>query len=123
MSPWPILEGRATFVRVASVTDSTHITVTSDDPATTPDPAGIVDSTTQIAWFDPSSYGGNVIKTSTIVNHTGPVGNVTLTLDPAHPFTGDHRPGLDLPQLRARRDIRAGVAESDGRDGTGRVEQ
>jgi hypothetical protein len=73
-------------VTVSAVTDSTHITVTSDAPGACPDATGVVNSTTKVSWFDPSGYPGAVIKTSVVANHTGSTGSVNLTL--ASPFAG-----------------------------------
>jgi|WetSurMetagenome_2_1015567.scaffolds.fasta_scaffold01366_16 uncharacterized phage protein gp47/JayE len=92
--PWPGLLGAATYCAVSTVTTPTQITI---DGSTTdaPDPAGIVDGSTQIAWFDPVSWWnsggptrGTAVKTSTIVSHSGSTGSVTIVLDPANPFTG-----------------------------------
>jgi uncharacterized phage protein gp47/JayE len=89
--PWPaLMNATATRVMVATITDSTHIRVYADH-SSTPDPAGIVNNHTQIAWFDPSQYGvpeGKVIRTSTIIGHSGPAGLVDLVLDPSEPFAG-----------------------------------
>lgn len=93
-SPWPALSGTgATYAYVSAVsplTPSTSITISSDSPSTCPDPADIIDGTTQISWFDPAAWhaGETAIKTATITSHSGSVGSVTVYLDPATPFNG-----------------------------------
>jgi len=86
--PWPVLNGTATRCTVSVVTDSTHLTLTSDDAATTPSDVGLMDGVTQIAWFSPASYadGNAAIITATVTAHGGATGAITVTL--SAPFTG-----------------------------------
>jgi len=86
--PWPILNGVATRCTVLSVTDSTHLILTSDEAGTTPSADGLQDGVTQIAWFSPVSYsdGNAAIITATVTAHGGTTGAITVTL--SAPFTG-----------------------------------
>lgn len=92
-TPWPVLNGTATRCTVDVVTDSTHLTLTSDDAATTPSADGLQDGVTQVAWFSPSSFAASTeqaptpaIITATVIAHGGSTGAITVTLDT--PFTG-----------------------------------
>lgn len=81
--PWPVLNGTAVYCYVSVATDSTHLTLSSNDAATTPSAVGLVDGVTQIAWFSPQSYmdGNAAIISSTIVSHGGSTGALTVVLD------------------------------------------
>lgn len=80
--PWPVLLGTATRVSVQTVTDSTHLTLTSNDAGTTPSAVNLVDGVTEIAWFSPQAWadGDECIKRSTILSHGGSTGALTVVL-------------------------------------------
>jgi uncharacterized phage protein gp47/JayE len=86
--PWPALLGTATRCSVSVVTDSTHLTLTSNDAATTPSAIGLVDGVTEIAWFSPAAWaaGDNPVVSATVIAHGGSTGAITVTL--SAPFTG-----------------------------------
>lgn len=86
--PWPVLLGSAKYVRVETVTDSTHLTLTSNDAATTPTATGLVDGVTKVAWFSPQAFanGDTSVITATVTAHGGSTGHVTVTL--SEPFAG-----------------------------------
>jgi uncharacterized phage protein gp47/JayE len=86
--PWPVLLGTATYVYVDVVTDSTHLTLSSDDAGTTPSALNLVDGVTEIAWFSPQAWvdGDDCIKTSTVIAHGGTTGALTVTL--SEPLAG-----------------------------------
>jgi uncharacterized phage protein gp47/JayE len=92
-TPWPALLGTATRCTVQTVTDSTHLTLTSNDASTTPSATGLLDGVTQIAWFSPTSFAASTteapspaIITATITSHGGSTGAITVVLDT--PFIG-----------------------------------
>jgi uncharacterized phage protein gp47/JayE len=86
--PWPALLGTATRVSVSVVTDSTHLTLTSNDAATTPSSVGLVDGVTEIAWFSPQAWANDedCIVKSTVTAHGGVTGALTVTL--SEPLAG-----------------------------------
>lgn len=87
-SPWPALLGTATRVSVSVVTDTTHLTLTSNDAATTPTTTTCIAGETQIAWFSSAEYaaGRDPIVTAIVTAVGGSTGAVTVTLN--KPFTG-----------------------------------
>lgn len=86
-TPWPVLLGTATRVYVSAVTDSTHITITSNDAGTTPSAVGIQDGVTEVAWFDAQGYadGNAAVRTAVVTAHGGSTGAITLTLSEPFP--------------------------------------
>jgi uncharacterized phage protein gp47/JayE len=91
--PWPNLLGAATRVTVSVVTDSTHLTLTSDDPTNCPSATNLLDGVTQIAWFSPVSFAAATdtvtspaIITATVISHSGTTGALNVVLDT--PLTG-----------------------------------
>jgi uncharacterized phage protein gp47/JayE len=86
-TPWPVLLGTATRIYVQSVTDTTHITLTSNDFGQAPSAFGLIDGVTQISWFSRAAYmaGDACIFTSTVVSHSGTTGAITVVLDAPFP--------------------------------------
>lgn len=86
--PWPDLIGAATRVYVQTVTDSTHLVLTSNDAANCPTSTNLIAGETEIAWFSPSQFAGgsDPMVTATVTEVSGSTGAISVTL--SEPFAG-----------------------------------
>lgn len=86
--PWPDLSAAATHAHVSVVTDSTHITLTSDDPTFCPNTTNLDLGVTEVCWFSSTLFaaGFDPVVVAVVTAVAGSTGSLDVTL--SAPFTG-----------------------------------